>query len=125
MNRRGFSLVEVMVAVVILVAGVLAYAAGAGMVSRMVGRGRMTTLASEVASSRLEEIRRVAGIRAGTPPARCAALPVGAQTDSVRGVTLAWTVPAAGRTRTVTMTVTYPVATGVSTITIETAIACD
>jgi len=124
-GRGGFTLVEVLVAVIVLVGGVLAYIAGAGVVSRMVGRGRMTTIATEAAAARLEAIRRQASVRAGSPPARCGALAIGPQSESVRGVTLSWSIPSTGRVRPVVLTVSYPVATGTATITVETALSCD
>ena len=57
--RRGFTLIELMVAIVIMVTGVLGLAGTAAMVSRMVGGAGQQTVAASVASSRFEMLRSV------------------------------------------------------------------
>ena len=66
-SRRAFTLVEVMVAVILLTVGVLALVGSSAMVSRMIGKGRGATVAAQVATARLEQLRRIA---ASTAP-RC------------------------------------------------------
>ena len=57
---RGFTLVEVLVALVLLTVGVMALLGSSAMVSRMIGKGRGSTIAVQVATARLERLRRIA-----------------------------------------------------------------
>ena len=57
MNARGFSLVEVIVAVVILCVGILALTRTSGAIARMTGLGRHASASATLASSRLERLR--------------------------------------------------------------------
>ena len=57
MNERGFSLVEVIVAIVILAVGVLGLAASAGAIVRMYAEGGRVSGAAAVAESRFELLR--------------------------------------------------------------------
>jgi Tfp pilus assembly protein PilV len=56
-NRRGSSLVEVVVAVVLLGVGILALTGTAGAIARMTGLGRLASASATLASSRLERLR--------------------------------------------------------------------
>jgi prepilin-type N-terminal cleavage/methylation domain-containing protein len=56
-DRRAFTLLEVLVALVILGVGVLGLSGNAALVSRLVGDGARLTLAATVATTRLEELR--------------------------------------------------------------------
>lgn len=56
-DRRAFTLLEVVVALVILGVGVLGLSGHAALVSRLVGDGARLTLASTVATARLEQLR--------------------------------------------------------------------
>lgn len=55
--RRGFTLVELMVAIVIMAVGVLGLAGTAALVSKLSGGAAQETLAADVASSRFEKMR--------------------------------------------------------------------
>lgn len=70
--RGGFTLIELTVAIMILVVGVLGLAGTAGMVSRMVGGAAQQTVAANVASSRFEKLRSVpcAQVTSGTATTR-------------------------------------------------------
>lgn len=57
MKNRGFSLVEVMVAMVVLTIGVLGLAASAGAITRLTSEGVRAAGASAVAASRFETLR--------------------------------------------------------------------
>jgi prepilin-type N-terminal cleavage/methylation domain-containing protein len=59
-GRRGFTLIELIVAIVIMVVGVLGLASTAAMVSRLVGGAAQQTVAANVAASRFERLRSVA-----------------------------------------------------------------
>jgi len=59
-KTSGFTLIEVMVAIVILSIGLLALAGATANVSKMVGYGKWATVASQVATRRVEIIRQIA-----------------------------------------------------------------
>lgn len=107
LSTRGFTFAEVLVAIVILSIGVLAVAASAGSVYRMLAYGKLSTKAAHVASTRLELLRRQAN---GTTP-RCASLASG--TDTVEtGIIETWTVSGTGLGRTVVVVVSTPAGHG-------------
>jgi prepilin-type N-terminal cleavage/methylation domain-containing protein len=56
-QTRGFSLVEVVVAVVILAVGILALSGTAGAIARMTGMARHASASAVLAVSRLERLR--------------------------------------------------------------------
>jgi prepilin-type N-terminal cleavage/methylation domain-containing protein len=58
-QRRGFTIVEVIVAIMILAIGVLGLAATSGVVTRQLGRGNLQTIASTVAQSRFDSLASV------------------------------------------------------------------
>lgn len=107
MNTRtaGFTLVEVMVAIVILAIGLLALGGATANVSKMAGFGKWTTVASQVATRRLENIRQIA--YSTTPPCTSTAL-IGGGPIAAGSVTEAWRITGTGQTRLVTIVVTYP-----------------
>jgi prepilin-type N-terminal cleavage/methylation domain-containing protein len=120
-SERGFTLVEVLIAVVVLGIGVVALAGSAGMVTRMVGRGQSETRAAETATRRIEALRLVAW---STTP-RCTAggfASGGPQT--VNGVRERWIVTLVGSVGTVTDTVTHRTARGTHTDVLSTQIEC-
>lgn len=56
-TRHGFTLVELIVAIMILTVGVLGLASTAAVVSRQTGGGTQQTIAANIASSRFERLR--------------------------------------------------------------------
>ncbi len=56
-SRDGFTLLEVLVALVVLATGILGLSANAALVSRLVGDGSRLTIAATVATARFEQIR--------------------------------------------------------------------
>lgn len=97
-DNRGFSLVEVMIAMVILTVGVLALAASAGQITRLTSEGVRAAGAAAVAGSRLETLRSTA----------CAALTSGSATTGA--YTEAWRVitPASALfSREITVVISY------------------
>jgi Tfp pilus assembly protein PilV len=118
-GESGFTILEVVVAILLLTTGLLAVAAGSGSVFRMLGSGRRSTLVSTIAQARLETLRREAN---RTVP-RCTALTAGSATQS-GGITERWLVTASGDTRIITEIVTQPTPQGVSTDTVFTLIGC-
>jgi prepilin-type N-terminal cleavage/methylation domain-containing protein len=120
-SSSGFTLVEVLVAVVVLGVGIIAMVGSSAMVTRMIGRGKVETRAAQVASRRLETLRLTAY---STSP-RCTAPAFtngGPLTTS--GVTESWVVPAAGKVRSVQVNVTYRTVQGTRTASLQTRIEC-
>jgi prepilin-type N-terminal cleavage/methylation domain-containing protein len=56
-HARGFTILEVLVAVCVLSVGLLGFVTTAGLVTRMIGQGRLAALAAAVATERLELLR--------------------------------------------------------------------
>ena len=106
--RAGFTLVEVLVAVVVLGIGIVALAGSAAMVTRMIGRGQMGTRAAQLASQRLELLRNAA--YRTNPRCTDASFASGGPVTA-QGVTETWVIQA-GTPRIITETVTYRTANG-------------
>jgi prepilin-type N-terminal cleavage/methylation domain-containing protein len=117
-STHGFTIVEVLVAIMILTTGVLSVAAGSGSVFRMLASGRRSTVAAAVAQARLESLRRDAN---RTNP-RCTALAAG--TAIQRGVTERWLITGTGTSRRIIEIVTVPRTRGLSTDSVFAIIEC-
>ena len=117
-DTRGFTLIEVLIAVVILSVGVLGMVGTAGLVSRMIGQGKRNTQAAMVAMQRMETIRETA---LSTNP-RCTALAGG--TATTNGVNEIWTVAGAGRSRRIQLIIRYASNRGSVTDTVRTVVSC-
>ncbi len=119
MNReRGFTVIEVLIAVMILSVGLLGLASTAALVTRMVGQGSRYTEASTMATRQFEEFRsRWTGTN-------CAGAADGTTTRS--GFTISWTVTtaASGKARQVELTVSSPTGRGTRKDTFYTTIVC-
>lgn len=118
-NKAGFSLAEVLVAVVLLSVGLMAVASGSGSVYQMLGAGKRATRAATLATERMEALRRQAN---STNP-RCTTLAGG---SAVRGGGMieTWTVAGSGSTRTLRVWVRYPTSRGVTADTMFTILSC-
>ena len=120
-SESGFTLVEVLVAIVVMAVGVIALAGSTAMVTRMIGRGKVDTRVAQVASRRIETLRLLA---ASTTP-RCTA---GTFTNggplSADNITETWTVPGAGKVRTIQVNVSYRTVRGPRTASVVTRIEC-
>lgn len=120
-STRGFTLAEVLVAVMILSVGLLAIAASSGSVYRMLGYGKLSTQAAHIASTRLEILRREAN---RTDP-RCTSAGFSSGIDTIDlGIVVQWTVPASGNQRNVIVVVTTPAGHGPARDTILTLLDC-
>lgn len=119
--RLGFTLIEVLVAILVLGVGVLALVGTSAGVSRMIGRGKIETRAAQAASSRMEMLRLAAD---ATSP-RCSD-PGFASGGPVLsgGLSESWLVPPTGRVRQVRVTVTYLTLRGAREAVLETALTC-
>lgn len=122
-REGGFTLVELMVSVVILSVGVMALAATSGAVTRTLHGSRLATVATQVASRRLETLRAAA--EATRPRCTTAAFASSAAVVTTQGVQEQWFVPASGALRVVRVTVNYPVGGGrTRTDTVATNMVC-
>jgi type IV pilus modification protein PilV len=63
-SRKGFTIIEVIIAIIVLTVGVLGMVTTAALVTRMIARGQRSAQASAFASRRLERMR-VAACAAG------------------------------------------------------------
>ena len=93
--RRGFTLIEVIIAIIVMSIGVMGLASTAGYVAQQMGNGNNQTVAAALSSKVADSLSS----------RKCTSLVAGTQTK--RGVTVSWTVTTATRTRTVDQTVTY------------------
>jgi prepilin-type N-terminal cleavage/methylation domain-containing protein len=120
-RQCGVTLVEILIALVVLAVGIVALAGGSGLVSRMLGHGKVETHAAEVASQRMEQLRRAA---ASTTP-RCTAPDFRSGGPVIgSGLTESWVVPPSGQVRQVRVTVSYLTVRGARTAALETRIEC-
>jgi type IV pilus assembly protein PilV len=120
-KTSGFTLIEVMVAIVILSIGLLALAGATANVSKMVGYGKWATAASQVATRRLETIRQIAN--STNPTCTSGALVSGGPMAAGR-MTESWNISGTGGMRQVLITVTYPRAHRMVTDTVATLLKC-
>jgi Tfp pilus assembly protein PilV len=116
----GFTLIKVAVAVVLLSLGILALAGGSATATRMIGRGRESTLAYGVAASRIEWLRQLAG--STWPP--CLHPQFATGNALTQGISEEWTVPATGTTRQITVALRNPLHRLASYDSVLTVIAC-
>jgi prepilin-type N-terminal cleavage/methylation domain-containing protein len=56
-REQGFTIVEVIVAIIVLTVGLLALVSSAALVTRMIGRGQRSAVAAQYAQRRLEMLR--------------------------------------------------------------------
>ncbi len=63
-NARGFTIVEIIIAIVVLTVGLLGLVSTAALVTRMIARGQRSAVASTFAAQRLELLRPSACIAA-------------------------------------------------------------
>ena len=118
-DERGFTLVEVLVAIVVLVIGVVALVASSASSTRMIGRGRSSTRAVQAATARMEIIR--ANAYRTSPD--CTALANGSDSAST-GVVTTWTITGAATPRTVRVISSYQVPGRRRADTLTTQIRC-
>lgn len=128
-GRKGFTLVEIMIAIVVLTVGVLAMVTTAALVTRMIARGQRAADASAFMQRRVERLRAVAS---GQLTGACAAPLPGADTLFRGSNWIAinnWTVtPIAGQTQNFRIMVRSLYKTGANRFrrdSMETTFSCD
>ena len=120
-SRSGFTIVEVLIAIVMLSVGVLALASSSGSITRMMHYGRMKTDATAIGQSVLDSLRYRA--QATTP--KCTNVVTGNQASSPKaGFTTTWTVTTSGNSRNVMVAVRYWVGTRLRADTLRTSLYC-
>ena len=119
-DRGGFTLVEVLVAMMVLTVGITALVGSAGVVTRMIGRGEMGARAAQMASWRLDALRLSAY---STTPRCTSGQFVGGGPVTSRGITEKWVIT--GTTpRTIIDSVSYRTVKGTKTDVLTTQVRC-
>ncbi|MGI8617840.1 MAG: type IV pilus modification PilV family protein [Gemmatimonadaceae bacterium] len=112
-RRTGFTLVELIVAMLMLTIGLLGLAGVGAVVLKQMRGGTYQTIAASIAQSRFEQFE-------GDP---CASIASG--TATVRGMTEKWTAAALGsRAKAIRDTVTFLGTSGTKKVGIHTVVAC-
>ena len=121
-NRSGFTIVEVIIAIIMLSVGVLALASSSGTITRMMSFGQAKTDASALAQSQLDSLR----YRANNTTPKCTLVPNGTSVTGTarRGFTSNTTVTTSGDLRNIVVTVNYRVGTKAKTETVSSSILC-
>ena len=118
-GSSGFTVIEVLVAVLVISVGLLALAGSSSIVARMLARGRQETLAVEAAERRLEELRRQAHTAAPACPT-----PASGSVTGNAGIVERWDVVAGSGTAVLRVIVTRHTSRGDVTDTLAMAVAC-
>ena len=122
-NRSGFTIVELLVAVIVLAVGLLALGAGLGTVTRTLHGSRITTEANQLATRRMDRLR--AASRESAIPCTATSFSSSAAAVTTNGVTLTWVVPGSGTLRTVRVIASYPMGRNKTRVdTLATNISC-
>jgi prepilin-type N-terminal cleavage/methylation domain-containing protein len=120
-SDSGFTLVEVLVAMVVLSVGIIAMAGSTAMVTRMIGRGKVETRVAQAAARRIEMLRLAAN---STTPRCTAGTFASGGPVTTNGLTEQWSVPIIGKVRSVQVNVTYRTARGSRTANLQSRIEC-
>jgi prepilin-type N-terminal cleavage/methylation domain-containing protein len=121
-SEAGFTLIEVLIAVMVLGVGITALVGSSAMVTRMISRGQMSTRAAQVAQQRLERLRLLA--YSTTPHCTSGQFANGNATNNPLRVNESWTI-SGGTLRSISVTVTYGAARGKTVSnTLTTSITC-
>ena len=111
-TRRGFTIIEMIIAIIVMAVGVMGLAGTARYVAMQMGNGRTQTIAATFATKIADSLSA----------RRCASIVGGTQTK--RGVTITWTVADSTRTKWVTEQVQYKTKSGAKTVNYLTVIQC-
>jgi Tfp pilus assembly protein PilV len=126
MNRRevrGFTIAEVLVAVVMLTIGVMALVGSSAAVTRMVGRGRNDTFVGQLATTQIERLRQLAASTA--TPCTSAQWKTDSSTAHAGKVRMRWEiVDNTGNARRIRVILRYPTGRRTQVDTTMTTILC-
>ena len=122
-SEQGFTIIEILLAVVVLSVGVMALVGSSAMATRMIGRGGTSTLVTQVAAARVDLLRSYA---ASTSPGCTDATRVKSDTATTSGIGEKWELlgAAGDNTRNVRMMFTYRVPRGSRTDTMMITLYC-
>ncbi|HEY9383388.1 MAG TPA: type II secretion system protein [Gemmatimonadales bacterium] len=105
-SERGLTVVEILVALVILGIGLLVLAGGSVVVTRDLTRSGLATVANARAQAKLDELMTTAG--ATEPRCGSANFASSVSATTINKITLSWTItPNAGAQRTVRIITSY------------------
>ncbi len=122
-GRRGFTLIETLVAVVILGIGVLAMAATSGAITTTLVGSRGATQATQLANLRIEQLRVLS--RSTATPCTAPGFASSGAPVVTQGITVSWVVQPTGVSRRVRVITTYSLGRGrTRTDTLITLISC-
>jgi prepilin-type N-terminal cleavage/methylation domain-containing protein len=125
-SEHGFTIIEIMLAIVVLSVGVMALVGSSALATRMIGRGGVSTQVTQVALARADLIRVYAA--STSPGCTNANVANGSATDttSMGTVSESWqlTGAAGDPTRDVRMMFTYRVPRGTRTDTMMITLYC-
>ena len=122
-DTRGFTIVELLVAIVILTIGVLAIGSGAMASTRNLHRSRLATVAATQAQGKMDELLSYAA--ATTIPCSASNFASSVSPITSSQVALSWNVPTSETLRTVRVFARYRLAgTGLRTDTLVASVAC-
>ncbi|HTI63048.1 MAG TPA: prepilin-type N-terminal cleavage/methylation domain-containing protein [Gemmatimonadaceae bacterium] len=110
--RRGFTVIEMIIAIIVMAIGVMGLAGTARYVAMQMGNGRTQTIAATFATKVADSLSA----------RRCSSIVGGTQTK--RGVTITWTVADSTKTKWVTESVQYRTKSGAKTVNYLTVIQC-
>jgi Tfp pilus assembly protein PilV len=120
-SRSGFTIVEAVIALVVLSVGILALVGSAALTSRMVGWGRHSTRVGQIASARIEWLQHVAA--STVPP--CTGVEWRSDSAVGSGFTEHWDIlDAAGLARRARIILSTRYPTRTSSDTIVTGVRC-
>jgi hypothetical protein len=120
-GRSGLTIAEAVVALVVLSVGVLALVGSAALTSRMVGQGRHSTRAGQVAAARIDRLHQIAF--STVPP--CTGTQWRSDSAGGPGLTESWQIlDQAGPARRVRVVLRSRHARGTSSDTVVTGILC-
>ena len=111
-TRHGFTIIEMIIAIIVMAVGVMGLAGTARYVAMQMGNGRTQTIAATFATKIADSLSA----------RRCSSIVGGTQTK--RGVTITWTVADSTKTKWVTESVQYKTKSGPKTVNYLTVIQC-
>lgn len=114
MNQRGFSLIEVIAAMIILSVGIIGMAGSTTAIQNLTSQGVLTNNAAAVAGSRFDVLR-------ATP---CGSLGSGGSATTQKKFNEKWSITTSGNLRSVVDSVSYTFRARVRTVAFSTVISC-
>ncbi len=123
-SERGFTIIEIMLAVVVLSVGVMALVSSSALATRMIGRGGMSSQVTQVAAARAELLRAYAAQT--SPGCTNAQIKTDSATNATTHITEKWELlnPAGSATQLVRMSFRYRTANGMRADTMYITLYC-